>query len=202
MTGFGRFGTIINNPTTFLVQNLPKYLKNNLKINYKIIDARVIPVDIQNCDKALKEINQIICSQKNNFKNILILHLGVYAGTVNFRIERQGCNNESFGIPDMAGNQPINQQIDKKYSLDSKIISCIDVDKLQKSLSQEGFPCVVSNDAGKFICNYTYYCSLDKVQQPNSNVLSLFVHVPNFSEVSPDVGLKFFSRLLNNYFNN
>jgi pyrrolidone-carboxylate peptidase len=43
------------------------------------------------------------------------------------------------------------------------------------------FPCEVSHDPGKFICNYIYYRSL---MAANPRRFALFVHVPPFAVVA------------------
>ena len=196
LTGFGKFGNILKNPTTFLVENLPEYLKANCQADFELIDARVVPVDIQNCDKAINEINEIISKSKNHFKRVFVIHMGVASGIQKMRIERNGCNIENFCIPDMAGNQPRNLPITEKLPKNGKLLTCLDVDSLQKKLAQEGFPCYVSDSAGQYICNYMYFCSLENIQKTGKDISSLFVHVGEFSDISKEIQLKFFNSLI------
>ena len=195
LTGFGPFGKVTQNPTTFLIEHLPVYLSQNLKIDYKLLDARIITVDIQSCDRALQEINEIIQQNESICSKILVLHLGVYSGIKTFNLECQACNNETFFIPDQAGNRPVNQPIDSLCPLNSLLSCSVDVVGLQSVLSKEGFSCKVSNNAGRYICNYIYYCSLQRLECEQENVHSMFVHVGNFKDVGKQVQLNFFWKL-------
>ena len=61
---------------------------------------------------------------------------------------------------------------------------------------------VVSEDAGRYICNWTYYLSLAecaKRQERDANLVkmhALFVHVPRFECVAEDAQFKFITDLL------
>lgn len=45
-------------------------------------------------------------------------------------------------------------------------------------LETRGFPVEQSFDAGRFVCNYTYYQSMRLASQASRPVQALFVHVP------------------------
>lgn len=60
----------------------------------------------------------------------------------------------------------------------------------------------VSEDAGRYVCNYTYYTSLYECDTRNSGghgprLEALFVHVPLFSSVTETEQLAFLRQLLN-----
>ena len=75
-----------------------------------------------------------------------------------------------FFIPDERGNQPRDQVIDTQYDEDYYILTKLVVDRMAEDLKRKGHTCMESEDAGDYICNYTYFCSLeysrDKVKNP------------------------------------
>lgn len=78
VTGFGKFGKIVDNPTTHLIKNLPKYVRN-LPSNVSIPTMKVLHVSGENSLKELKEIRQT--NDKNAENTVYVyLHFGVAAG--------------------------------------------------------------------------------------------------------------------------
>ena len=57
--------------------------------------------------------------------------------------------------------------------------------------------CKVSNDAGKYLCNYIFYNSL-KYYEKTPYVLATFIHRPLFEKYSREPDLNFFERFLEN----
>jgi len=61
-------------------------------------------------------------------------------------------------------------------------------------LKKKGYDVTLSNDAGRFVCNYVYYHSLRLAEQRGSR--SLFVHVPPFSRIDEETQMNFVASLL------
>ena len=57
------------------------------------------------------------------------------------------------------------------------------------SLSSKGYDVMVSNDAGRFVCNYVYYQSLYHASLHGTK--SLFVHVPLFNKINKNTQFQF-----------
>ena len=55
-TGFGKFGKILENPTTHLSKALDKLLEENPIEDVILYKKYVITVSIEDCDQALEEI--------------------------------------------------------------------------------------------------------------------------------------------------
>jgi len=49
----------------------------------------------------------------------------------------------------------------------------------------------LSDDPGRYICNYVYYLSL--MEGNARNIPSIFIHVPPFTEISEPDQIKFFA---------
>lgn len=55
----------------------------------------------------------------------------------------------------------------------------------------------LSDDAGAFVCNWTYCSSLHLCNCKGAGLWhSLFVHVPNFDAISQDIQMKFVANLM------
>lgn len=61
-TGFGKFGKVLENPTTFLSRALKDLLKANPIDGIELYQNYVVTVSIEDCDEALAEIYSIINS--------------------------------------------------------------------------------------------------------------------------------------------
>lgn len=160
----------------------------------------------------------------------ILLHLGVnYQGT-NFQLEACAHNDASFRVADEKGYKPsgvsilgseckvgktlwtvlnVTSLVDDMNRLASSqgkvMISCNDDDGEEarsSSLLPATTPAVVSNDPGRFVCNYTYCYSLNKFQcykqvgNSNNAARCLFVHVPPFDKVSEEEQFWFVAQLM------
>lgn len=61
--------------------------------------------------------------------------------------------------------------------------------------SLAAFDVGVSCDAGRYVCNFTYYISLGQCSQ-NQQLYTLFVHVPPFECIAQDAQLEVIQALL------
>ena len=66
--------------------------------------------------------------------------------------------------------------------------------EITKALAQKEYDVILSDDAGRFVCNYVYYHSLRFAEQ--KGIKSLFVHVPLFSTINEETQMQFASSLL------
>lgn len=69
----------------------------------------------------------------------------------------------------------------------------LSTEAILKFLKKKGFDVVISDDAGRFVCNYVYYHSLRFAEQKGHK--SLFVHVPLFSTIDEDTQMQFVATL-------
>ena len=156
-----------------------------------LASKRVVKVAIQDCDEALQDIYSLIRKQRSENPNFarrhMCLNLGVNAGASKIAMEIQGVNNASFRIPDMRGNTPNKQPICDRNDTGHCLKTSLPLDTILCNLKAQGQRVECSKDAGKYICNYTYYRSLmhqEKAVCEGVECDALFVHVPNFSVVS------------------
>ena len=55
--------------------------------------------------------------------------------------------------------------------------------------SMSAYNVQVSHDAGRYVCNYSYFISLEEAEK-RRKMFSLFVHVPPFDKVSKETQLE------------
>ncbi len=206
-TGFGKFGKVLENPTTHLSRALSKLLEAHPIDGVTLYQNYVVTVSIEHCDEALAEIygkiNALIeqneKEQSEYDNHYVVLHMGVYQRSGQFNVEVQGKNIKNFGIPDENGNQPRDQCIWEDKEKGHFIQTRFDIDSFVKNLKTKGHKVGKSLSAGDYICNYTYFCSLKHKNHAVKNpemVDSLFCHVPTFEEIDEESQQKFLMDLI------
>ena len=66
--------------------------------------------------------------------------------------------------------------------------------EIVQALAKKGYDVFVSDDAGRFVCNYVYYHSLRYAAK--HGIKSLFVHVPLFTKVDEETQMQFIASVL------
>ena len=129
------------------------------------------------------------------------------------QLEQCAYNDATFRVPDNNGYQPQKMCILGDSSTFGQCLrTTLDLDEICTQLQQQGqCACCVSQDPGRFVCNYTYCLSLDQCQSVNDSLEkseedstkkkivgchSLFLHVTPFAENSEDDQLIFIISLL------
>ena len=202
ITGYGAFMNIKYNPSQNLCE---KFIED--QINYsqvfdekcKIKYYRIFDVDVDHVKENVNECHKLIEEEieKNGIKTMyLIIHCGVNAGANKVNLERISKNY----INDYCKyNCKINEE-------DPEIYECkLDLNKLSNELNKRGNNCEISEDAGKYLCNYLYFLSNKKfIKHPN--VYSLFYHIPSLETMclndSHKCLLDLIDEVKKNYLNN
>jgi pyrrolidone-carboxylate peptidase len=196
-TGFGKFGNVLENPTTHHSRKIETLLRESGIDGVELHSTRTITVAIEYCDEALSEIyskiNELIAQEAKEPHVVeyyyVVLHTGVWQGSGRISIEQVGKNIKSFRIPDENGNQPLDCCIDEGKEKNSWNVTNLNVEGIAKKLIEKGHTAAKNTNAGEYICNYTYYCSLKTRQEVTicpERVYTLFCHVPTFEEISEE----------------
>uniref|UniRef100_A0A0G4GGZ7 Pyroglutamyl-peptidase I n=1 Tax=Chromera velia CCMP2878 TaxID=1169474 RepID=A0A0G4GGZ7_9ALVE len=206
ITGFGKFGSHTDNPTSVLVPKLYESLLSKhgtalaLK-EYKIIDvsADAVNATIPSLHLATKAGQEGENIQPPKAR--LVVHFGLDASSSGFSLECRAANEADFGIPDEAGWTPQQERICKEASTPEFLHSSLDLERLCAELQERGFPCEVSEDAGRFVCNYIYFQSLREAEKckaacPDTCTAVLFVHVPLLETIPFERQLEFLESLM------
>ena len=176
----------------------------------------------------------------NNHPNnsiLILIHLGVDSNATTFRLEQCAYNTNDFRVPDERGYQPRQECIVRSHPLDTPFETLLNIPELLTQLTTttttnsstdapiiDQSPVVLSDDPGRFVCNYTYATSLTQFKcyhnttldgsnnddddgstntketftsnQQSTPVRSLFVHVPPFEVIPERDQLIFLGRLM------
>ncbi|NXA05476.1 PGPIL protein, partial [Sapayoa aenigma] len=106
---------------------------------------------------------------------LLAVHVGLASSTTALIILEQCGKNKGYHERDACGLHP--EGACCVLDGPEKIESAINMKTLWKNISVEGIEIILSRDAGRYICDYTYYTSLYY-----GNGRAAFIHVPPLSE--------------------
>jgi len=167
VTGFGPFPGADQNPTAELIEWLGSQRLGARQQPAEIATA-IIPTEWD----VLPEMHaQMMADHKPD----VAIHFGLRTGGEAIHIEQRAQNWKS-GEPDAAGERlsPSPVLTDKPRLLHTPY----PVARLVDHLKRQGLPAQLSVDAGPYICNMTFYLSLDAMGDRGNPRSALFVHVP------------------------
>ena len=106
VTGFGKFGPILENPTTYLVRDLPSLIDqvSQQQRDWHLEHHEIVDVTIQECDIALDRIFAMVAEKRTQADHHVVINFGVAANRGSFCLENIGKNIADFIIPDEGGN--------------------------------------------------------------------------------------------------
>ena len=204
VTGFGVFADVLDNPSMRIVNELSSnsYLcdAQDTSVQYKILEVSV--------DHCSKFHDACILPETDNIKNNTIyVHIGVDSKGTHIKLEECAYNNMNFRVPDVKGYQPEGETISPTCSLDEPLNSGLPLGSLCQALNEtfsaeqvhtgEDCPLVqLSQDPGRYLCNYIYYQALQHQKDQHQPLQSVFVHVPACSVVPQEVQVKVVKELL------
>jgi len=184
VTGFGPFHGVNNNPTQSLMFALPESIKSQpLKTSANVASISVLETSVSGSIPSLLSI----MSNKGTTHTVN-LHFGVHGEATTFLLEQCAWNEATFRCTDERGYAPIEKPIHPDITdLSHRYITKLPVEEIKKKLRAQGFAVELSEDPGRFLCNYIYYQSLHHSTPVQS---SLFVHVPPFYVIPEETQLK------------
>jgi len=213
VSGFGPFGEFKENPTSAIIQSLKQ---EQTAQNPKLCNVNLSEVVRVAASTATEEVNKITqhvkSSQQNNpspgqKKHAVIIHFGVShmkGQKKSFRLEQNAFNEAHFRIPDEDGFRPKHEQISESRPLCHRLSTDLNALGIKDHLEKKGFEVSLSDDAGRFVCNYIYWSSLEKVQEEKVSrdaddiviMHCMFVHVPTFEDISKETQVDFSIELI------
>ena len=113
-------------------------------------------------------------------------------------------NEATFRIPDVTGRRCNKEVIcAEEGDLKKTLTTILPLEAIASQLEDLGHPVALSDDAGRFLCNYIYFHSLrlsavassGRYGKGKGNTTSLFVHVPPFSTIAQPEQEKFLADL-------
>ena len=143
VTGFGSFPGVPENPTTDLVCSLPRRIMG-LKVH-----RRVLPVSWERSSQVLtRAVDRVVPH--------LVLMLGVATQEATGRLETRACNRLD-GRPDGDGALMLPGPIVPTRVIEHTLNCHWPIDEFVKALHVKGHHIVSSTNAGRYLCNHTYY---------------------------------------------
>lgn len=179
LTGFDAFGKNMVNPTELLVEAFPDLLitkpsGTSKRVKEIHIEKRILPTAGIKGWKALKAA--LDHAVKNSPGPLFVVMTGLANKREWLNLERFAINIKDYGLPDNSGHQPLDKPINKNAP--ELLRTKIDLAALNSAINKSGYPAVISNHAGTFICNELYFQALNyALSQPKIKSV-LFVHVP------------------------
>lgn len=166
VTGFGPFRYYDVNPSWVVVQELKKICR---PIDEFDLVIREIPVEYSS-------VQEIVPKLWEEHKPKLMVHCGVSAQATSLVLEAKA-NNLQYISPDVCGNLPPENCCCQCG--DSSLLSKINLELVSQEINNTGLEVIaaVSKDAGRYLCEFVYYTSLNI----NPNATS-FIHVPELNQ--------------------
>jgi pyrrolidone-carboxylate peptidase len=195
ITSFGPFHGVSDNPSSNIVKRFEKmedsdFANLGLKPGSYINSLSVVETSGVGVKEYITKRNK-----HEPFEKHVYLHLGVHGGAKAFHLEKIGWNEADFSCPDERNWRPSSQPIFSKETSPG-FETKIKLDQICPALKQKGYSCLISDDPGRFICNYMYCSSLYDCCA-NEETYCLFVHIPPFDIFPVETQMKFVIDLLN-----
>jgi pyroglutamyl-peptidase len=166
VTGFGRFPGAPVNPTALLVRRLAR-LRRPALAGHAIV-AHVFPTSYAAVDRQLAKL--IAQLQPD-----AIVMFGLAGRSDALRVETVARNRTLRVFPDADGSVPKRATIEHGGET---MRGQAPLAKLAAAIRATGLPVRLSADAGRYVCNYTYWRGLEAAQKPGGPAVVVFVHVP------------------------
>ncbi|CAG5958064.1 unnamed protein product [Menidia menidia] len=160
VTGFGPFRQFLVNPSWEATQAL-KLAGLGEKID---IHIREVPVSYVGAQEIITELWQ-------SLKPKFAVHLGIARGSSLVILEQTG-KNSRYTDADVRGFCPENQCCIKGGP--EKLDSVVNMKVVWKHAKRSGMDVVYSRDAGRYLCEFAYYCSLYHGQRR-----AALIHLPS-----------------------
>lgn len=163
ITGFDPFGGESINPAWEAVKMMRDEIAGAEIVKMQI--PTVVGKSIEKIHDKMREINPDV-----------VLSIGQAGGRFGVTPERVAINITDARIPDNEGNQPIDAPIFADGP--AAYFTNLPVKAMVESIKGAGYPSVLSNTAGTYICNHVMYGILYYIDKEFPNARGGFIHVP------------------------
>lgn len=140
------------------------------------METLLLPVSFVRAGKRIREV------LREKRPDVLVM-LGQRSKGESIDIERIAINMMDASSPDNDGYHPQEQTI--VDGGEAAHFSNLPMKTLRGALLQKGVPAQVSNSAGLYVCNSTYYNALNEIYDQGLSTKVVFVHLPRISEDFP-----------------
>ena len=140
------------------------------------METLLLPVSFMRAGKKIRE------ALREKRIDVLVM-LGQRSKGESIDIERIAINMMDASNPDNDGYHPQEQTI--VDGGEAAYFSNLPVKTLRDALLHRGIPARISNSAGLYVCNSTYYNALNEIYEQGLPTKALFIHLPIISEDFP-----------------
>lgn len=185
ITGFDAFGQSKTNPSELVVETFPDILKTTPDEDHKKpleLNVQKVYLETQG-HKAWKALKQKLDQTRKELDAaksdaaIILIMLGLAQNAAGLQLERFAINLRDYRIKDNSGEQIEDKPISDKGP--DLLRTIHDLRPIRDYVRLAGYPCLISNHAGTFICNEIYYHALHYQQKHDRIAACLFVHMPD-----------------------
>jgi len=173
MTGFTPFPGVDVNPTQLLI----RYFQDEtvqLPVGLQLI-AEVLPAAFEAAELGIRSLIQ-------DEQPDAVLCLGVAQRRDAINIEWVAQNWDEATIPDIDGVQLSGQKIVDDGA--EMYFSTLPVERMLAALGAANIAGVISDNAGRYVCNHVFYCARHEIDVRRLNIPCGFVHVPALAGTS------------------
>ena len=166
LTGFGPFPGIAENPSAWLAETLAEQ-RPSPDFDGEL-HATILPTEWE-------EIAALVPRLYESVQPHVMIHFGLSERAKAFRIERSA-HNRAARRADARGAMPSGPVILPEGP--DRFDTALPASALAAHLKACGLAAVTSRSAGRYLCNFLYYHSLDWARRRENACLVLFVHIP------------------------
>lgn len=179
VTGFNAFGEFAENPSEQTVQALPGFVKlDDIEKSAGVAKLTLTTC----CSSSWQELKRAVDDLHGNHpqERFAIVMCGVAGGRDKICLERFALNVRQYRIPDNNEHQPHEEHIDPQAP--DALRTKLPLKPIVEDLNRAGYACDISNYAGTYVCNDSYFRALLEYNNEESCAGVIFVHVPPFNE--------------------
>jgi pyroglutamyl-peptidase len=181
LTGFEAFGTVEENPSQVIVEQMAKLI--NLPDHIDLI-CEVLPVDYETTGQMIREFIQ-------THQPDAVVMLGVAASREEINLEYHAANCDTSNGEDNQGMKRTHHVIDYRFDHYFKRSSTLPLDYLFYELWANDIPAKRSYDAGGFLCNHAFFHALSCVADTDGkSIMTGFIHIPTFETIEQEAQLE------------
>lgn len=163
VTGFERFGDETFNPSAEIARAL-----HGETIGGRTVVGAVLPCVFRTSLPTLRRLLREIGPE-------IVICIGLAAGRAEITPERVAINVDDARIPDNAGRRPVDVPVVAPGP--AAYWSTLPIKAIVQALRRKQIPAAVSQSAGTFVCNHTFYGLMHLLRRSRS-VRAGFIHVP------------------------
>jgi pyroglutamyl-peptidase len=169
LTGFEPFDGESVNPAWEIARRLDGW-----RCGDHVVAARRLPC-------AFGAIRDALDQELSRLAPEIAICLGLAGGRVDVSLERVAINVDDARIPDNEGAQPIDRPV--VAGGPPAYFTTLPVKAILQRLRSAGLPAQVSNTAGTFVCNHTFYMLRHLAETVHPTVRRAgFIHIPYLPE--------------------